>query len=108
MVEPVEGVLVLFGGIPVADFEAALPWYERLLGHPPDMVPKEGEACWKLSDEAWIYVVRDAERAGKALITVIVEELPAAAGQHGEEGGLQTLVVADPDGNEIKFARPPD
>ena len=41
---------MLFGGIAVRDFEAALPWYERLMRRPPDMVPKEGEACWKWGD----------------------------------------------------------
>src|SRR3954447_23431160 len=107
MVEPVSGSPVLFGGIPVSDFEAAERWYERLLGRPPDMRPHDHEACWKLTDEAWIYVVRDAERAGHALITIIVDELPDAAGERGEEGGLQTLVVTDPDGNTVKFAQAP-
>jgi hypothetical protein len=104
MVEPVS---VLFGGIPVRDYEAAAHWYERLFGRPPDMLPHDHEACWKLTDEAWIYVVRDAERAGNALITMIVDELPPVDGECGEEGGLHTLVVTDPDGNTIKFARPP-
>jgi hypothetical protein len=104
MVEPVS---VLFGGIPVRDFEAAAQWYERLLDRPPDMRPHDHEACWKLTDEAWLYVVRDAERAGNALITIIGDELPGVDGTRGEEGGLETLVVTDPDGNSIKFAKPP-
>src|SRR3954452_14875185 len=102
MVEPVS---VLFGGIPVRDFEAAAQWYERLLERPPDMRPHDHEACWKLTDEAWIYVVRDAERAGNALITIIVDELPPIEGARGEEGGLPTVVAVDPDGNRIKFGQ---
>src|SRR3954470_11011619 len=107
MVEPVSGSPVLFGGIPVRDFEAAAHWYERLFDRAPDMRPHDHEACWKLTDGAWIYVVRDEERAGNALITVVVDELPAVDGERGEEGGLETLVVPAPDGNTIKFARAP-
>src|SRR3954468_13692379 len=53
MLEP---VTVLFGGIPVHDFDAAAQWYERLLRRAPDMRPHDHEACWKLTDEAWIYL----------------------------------------------------
>jgi hypothetical protein len=106
MVEPVS---VLFGGIAVRDFEAALPWYERLMRRPPDMVPKEGEACWKWGDGAWIYVVRDPDRAGNALVTVIVDDIyeyvPADA-ELLEEGGMLTAAVTDPEGNRIKFGHP--
>ena len=106
MVEPVSGFPVLFGGVPVTDFDAAAQWYERLLDAPPDMLPKEGEACWKLTDEAWIYVVRDPYRAGNALITIIVDELPPIDAELVEMGGMLTVEAVDPDGNKIKFARP--
>ena len=29
-------VTVLFAALPTADFRTALPWYERLMGRPPD------------------------------------------------------------------------
>jgi hypothetical protein len=103
MVEP---VTVLFGGIPVRDFEALLPWYERLMGRAPDMVPKEGEACWKLTETAWIYVVRDPERAGNALVTIIVDDLPAIDAELVEMGGMLTVEAVDPEGNKVKFGRP--
>src|SRR3954454_13400241 len=105
MVEPVSGSSVLFGGIPVSDFAASAQWYERLLGRPPDMRPHNHEACWKRPDGAWIYVVRDAARAGNALITLIVDELPPIEGERGEEGGLPTVEAVDPDGNRIKFGQ---
>jgi|SRR5436305_10855548 catechol 2,3-dioxygenase-like lactoylglutathione lyase family enzyme len=104
MVEP---VTVLFGGIAVRDFGAAAQWYEQLLGRPPDMRPHAAEAAWKLTDSAWIYVVRDTERAGNALVTIIVDELPAVDGPIVEMGGMRTVEVADPDGNKIKFAERP-
>jgi hypothetical protein len=36
--------LDLFAGIPVADYAAALAWYERLLGFPPSFFPTDTEA----------------------------------------------------------------
>jgi catechol 2,3-dioxygenase-like lactoylglutathione lyase family enzyme len=106
MVERVTALPVLFGGIAVRDYEAAAQWYERLLGRPPDMLPHDHEAAWKLTDSAWIYVVRDQERAGKALITIIGDELPAVDGHFAEMGGMLTVEVTDPDGNRIKFGKP--
>jgi hypothetical protein len=50
---------VAFSGIPVANLDAALEWYERFMGRPPDMRPHEGEATWQLREGAWMYVVRD-------------------------------------------------
>ena len=43
----------LFAGVAVADFEAMLPWCERLLGKPPDFYPQEGKAVWRVTDHAW-------------------------------------------------------
>jgi hypothetical protein len=39
----------VFAGIPVADFDAALPWYERFAARPPDLVPHSREAAWQLT-----------------------------------------------------------
>ena len=36
--------LDLFAGIPVADYAAALSWYERLLGEAPAFFPHDTEA----------------------------------------------------------------
>jgi len=103
---------VLFAGIPVADLDAAIEWYERLLGGPPDMKPNETERAWKLTDESWIYVVRDPERAGKALVTAMVDDLDerlAGLAQRGIEPdeiqviseAVRKAVFTDPEGNEI-------
>ncbi len=32
---------VLFAGIPVAELDPAIDWWERFLGRPPDMTPNE-------------------------------------------------------------------
>ena len=68
---------VLFAGIPVADLDAAIDWYERLFGEPPFMRPHDTESAWQLEEHAWVYVVQDGERAGRGLLTVLVDDLDA-------------------------------
>jgi catechol 2,3-dioxygenase-like lactoylglutathione lyase family enzyme len=104
----------LFAGVPVADLDAAVEWYERLLGGPADMSPNETEKAWSLTDEAWIYVVVDAERAGKGLLTVMVDDLDdrldgmrgrgIAVGEVETIGpGVRKTEIIDPEGNRIGF-----
>jgi catechol 2,3-dioxygenase-like lactoylglutathione lyase family enzyme len=101
----------LFAGIPVSDYDAAVAWYERLLGRPPDVLPKEREAMWHVSDAGSIYVVFDAARAGNALVTLAVDDLEErfarlAAIEPGP-GAMPTAVLVDPDGNRLQlFADP--
>lgn len=110
-------VTEFFAGIPVADYESMLPWYERLMGNPPDFFPQDGEAVWRVTDHAWIYVVTDVERAGKALITILVDDLDAQVAQLTERGVLvgpidvivgavRKAEVSDPEGNRITFGQP--
>lgn len=105
---------VLFAGIPVTELEPALDWYVRLLGRPPDMTPNESERTWQLTDDGWIYVVEDRERAGNGLATLIVDDLDARVAQLNERGietgqveqlndNTRTLMLADPDGNRIQL-----
>src|SRR5262245_52402789 len=105
---------VLFAGIPVAELEPALDWYERFLGRPPDMTPNESERTRQLTDDGWTYVLEDRERAGKGLTTLIVNDLDARVGELNEPGietgeverlneSTRTLMVADPDGNRIQL-----
>jgi catechol 2,3-dioxygenase-like lactoylglutathione lyase family enzyme len=105
-------IKVLFAGIPVADLEAAIGWYERLLGGPPDMKPNEIERTWKLTDESWVYVVTDADRAGNALVTVMVDDLDERLARLRERGiepdeiqeiseKVRKAVFTDPEGNQI-------
>jgi catechol 2,3-dioxygenase-like lactoylglutathione lyase family enzyme len=101
----------VFAGIPVADYEAARAWYERLLGRPPDFFPNDHEAVWGLTEHGWIYVVRDAERAGQALVTFLVDDLEAHVPDPGAievwADGLRRVELTDPEGNRIQFAQPP-
>jgi predicted enzyme related to lactoylglutathione lyase len=107
---------VLFAGVPVADLDTAVEWYERLFDGPPDMAPNEIERCWKLTDESWIYVVVDPERAGRALVTVMVDDLDERVAAVKERGidAVEVEVISettrkeifvDPDGNQFAFGQ---
>ena len=107
---------VLFAGIPVANLDAAVEWYERLLGAAPDMAPNETERAWRLTDESWIYVVADPDRAGRGLITVMVDDLDdrlAGIRERGIQVGeiveinerTRKAEIVDPEGNRIGFGQ---
>ncbi|HEY5261054.1 MAG TPA: VOC family protein [Solirubrobacteraceae bacterium] len=108
----------MFAGVYVRDREAAIEFYERLLGKPPAMLPNDDEAAWQLTDSGWLYVVRDAGKAGGALVTLLVddpdEQIPALA-ERGVEtepvqekagGAVRSIWVVDPDGNRIQLGQP--
>jgi catechol 2,3-dioxygenase-like lactoylglutathione lyase family enzyme len=110
-------VTEVFAGIAVRDRDAAIDFYERLLGASPTMLPNDDEAAWQLSDGGWLYVLRDADRAGSAVVTLLVDDLDerlAAAGERGIEhgpfeskpGGVRTTWFTDPDGNRIQIGGP--
>lgn len=116
-------VTEFFAGIAVADYAAALPWYECLMGKPPDFFPQDGEAVWQVIGNAWIYVVATRHegaggRDGMALLTILVEDLEDQVAQlaerglligpiDGPRGSLRKAVISDPEGNRITFAQPP-
>ena len=81
----------LFAGIPVADRDEAVAFYERLTGRPPDLIPNASEAAWQLTATSWVYVVVDAQRAGAAVNTLLVDAERAGA-------GVNTVLVDDLDG----------
>jgi predicted enzyme related to lactoylglutathione lyase len=106
-----------FAGIPVDDFRTALAWYERLFGKPPDFFPHEREAVWRVAEHAWVYVVADAERAGRALITILVENLDDQIAELAERGvpagpidvipgAARRVAISDPEGNRVTFGQP--
>lgn len=111
-------VTYLFAGVAAAHYESLRDWYERLMGRPADLVPNEIEVCWRLTDTSWIYVKADPERASKAFITVLVDDLDAQLAELDERGiasgpvetlpgGVRTTVVTDPEGNTIQFGEAP-
>ena len=109
----------LFAGIPVSDYAAARPWYERLLGGEPTFIAHETEAVWTLAEHRHVYIEEDPERAGHAIITVFVDDLDArvadiaSRGIEPDEretypGKARKAIYRDADGNEIGFGGPVD
>ena len=109
--------LHLFAGLRVRDFEAARPWYERLLGE-PSFFPHDTEAVWTLAADRSVYVVEHAEGAGACVVLLFVDDLDervAAIAARGIEpdameaypGGVRKVTFRDADGNEVAFGGAP-
>ena len=105
--------LHLFAGLRVRDYQASRAWYDRLLGE-PTFFPHDTEAVWTLAEDRSVYVVQDADGAGKSVVTVVVDDLDArvsaiaARGLEPDEqvtyaNGMRKVVYRDPDGNEVGF-----
>jgi catechol 2,3-dioxygenase-like lactoylglutathione lyase family enzyme len=110
--------LDLFAGIPVADYAAALSWYERLLGSEPTFYPNDTEAVWELAEHRYVFIVLRPEHAGYAMHTIFVDDLDALVAQIADRGldpveretysnGVRKITYRDPDGNEIGFGGAP-
>ena len=103
----------VFAGLAVSDRTAAIDWYSRLLGQPPGMLPNDDEAAWQLTETASLYARVDPDRAGRGILTIVVEGLD----QRLEElklRGIQAIqvdvgdagrkaVLGDPDGNRVEI-----
>jgi predicted enzyme related to lactoylglutathione lyase len=108
----------VFAGIPVADRDASVAWYEQLTGRPPDLIPNEQEAAWQLSEAGWIYIVAGETQAGSAVQTFLVDDLDGFLSEISARGisagpvevigpGVRRTLIADPDGNRLKVGQPP-
>lgn len=80
-------------------------------------MPNASEAAWQLAGPGWLYVVADEARAGRGLLTLLVDDLDGRleelAGRGLRPGPVETLPGAgrkatldDPDGNTITLAQP--
>jgi hypothetical protein len=109
--------LHLFAGLRVRDFQAARPWYERLLGE-PTFFPHATEAVWTLAEERSVYVVEHADGAGNSVLTVFLDDLDAQVAAIAARGlepdvretysnGVRKAIYRDPDGNELGFGGAP-
>ena len=109
--------LHLFAGLRVRDFQAALPWYERLLGE-PTFFPHATEAVWTLAGDRSVYVVEHADGAGNSVVTIFLDDLDAQVAAIAARGldpderetysnGARKALYRDPDGNELGFGGPP-
>lgn len=109
----------VFASIPVRSRDQSMMWYERLVGRPPDLIPNDSEAAWRLTDTGWICLVADTARAGSARHTVLVDDIDAflaGPAQRGiatgpvetmEDVGVRHVYITDPDGNRLQVGQPP-
>lgn len=108
----------LFAGVPVSDLDASVDWYTRLFGRPPDRRVGH-EMLWEMDEHAWLFIEPNARQAGAGRITLAVSGLDALLDRVAVEGiehepvetysnGVRHVKIADPDGNAIAFAEPPD
>ena len=110
--------LDLFAGIPVTDYAAALPWYERLFGARPSFLPNDVEAVWEVAEHRYVYIVQAPERAGHALVLCFVDDLEDRVAEISQRGiepaeretttsGVTKVIYRDAEGNEISLGGAP-
>jgi predicted enzyme related to lactoylglutathione lyase len=101
--------------VTVADFKGGLAWYERFFGRPADQRPMDGLAEWHHTESGAVQVVHDAERGGRALLTLGVGDLDGFLAELSSRGLTVGDVIAgviariasitDPEGNVITCAQ---
>ena len=75
-------------------------------------MPHATEAVWTFADERSIAVAEDAERAGRGVATLFVDDLDAWVARFAARGvepddresysnGVRKVIYRDPDGNEL-------
>jgi hypothetical protein len=111
--------LDLFAGIPVSDHPSALEWYQRLLGAEPTFLAHPTEAVWELDEHRFVYVEERPDRAGRAMVTLFVDDLDETvdgitargiepAQRETYANGVRKVTYRDADGNEVGFGGAPD
>lgn len=102
----------VFAGLVVASRDRAADWYARLLGRPADMLPNDAEAAWQLADSTSLYLLEDPARAGRGVLTLIVDDLDDVVAEVAARGlspgppedvgtAGRKSVLTDPDGNAV-------
>jgi catechol 2,3-dioxygenase-like lactoylglutathione lyase family enzyme len=108
----------LFAGLPVADYDRALAWYQRLLGSEPSFLPNDIEAVWEIAEHRYVFIEVRPEHAGHAMHTLFVDDFDARVRQMADRGiepaevetysnRVRKATYRDPDGNEIGFGGAP-
>ena|ERR1700744_2869869 len=111
---PSEYRVDLFAGYPVREYEAAVTWYQKLLGKPPAFLPNNIEAVWELAQNRYIYIKVLPKHAGHASNLTFLSDLEGFISQVHARGlqpakqetlsnGVRRVIFNDPDGNEVGF-----
>jgi hypothetical protein len=104
-----------FASLAVRDFSKSVHWYEQLFGRPADSSPIPHPAEWKFTDGRGVQVYAGTERAGGCSFTLTVSNLDEERGvlkrmgiamdDRASTGTIETIMIRDPDGNGIAFAK---
>lgn len=107
-------IIAVMAVVTVADVDAAIVWYARLFGRAADSQPMAGLAEWHSAGSGWLQVVRDDDRAGRALLTLGVDDVDAFRDDVASRGitvddtqqGATTrfAFLTDPEGTRITVA----
>ncbi|MFI6426738.1 VOC family protein [Promicromonospora sp. NPDC050880] len=103
----------LFATSCVADYAAAYPWWEAVLGAKPSFDATPTESVWEVAPHRWIVLEQRPERAGNATHTLFVQDLDARVAaisargvepsDHETYGDVRKVIYRDPEGNELGF-----
>ena len=107
-------IMNALASVAVNDLNAAVQWYEKVLGKPPDSRPMPDVAEWKFERGGWLHVYTLPARAGSGSVTLAVSsiddqiaqlnKLCIDTGQRSSGDKVKTRMITDPDGNHIAFA----
>lgn len=99
-------------GIAVRDIDAAVLWYEQILG--PASRPMDEVAEWRLPNGGCVQVFEDGIRAGLSSVTLVVEDLDREImglqskgiriDEKSQSDMVDVAIVQDYDGNQVVFA----
>src|SRR3954447_18584962 len=105
--------VALFGVIRVAALDAALDWYERLLGKPFTFRAHETEVVWELAENRSLAVKANADPGGAEHVVIVddLDGLVAGISARGIEpderqtysNGVRKVIYRHADGNETGF-----
>lgn len=102
----------------VQDFDRSVSWYEALFARGADSVPMPGVAEWRFPRGGWLQIYALPERSGRGSVTLAVADVEVIAshvaslgidlGERTATDAVETVSIADPDGNSIVFAEAHD
>ena len=106
-----------WASVAVKDIDAAVKWYEKILGRRADSAVMPGLAEWEFPGGGRLQVYELAERAGSCSCTLAISDIDLEAArleklgvvtgaQMGEQ--VKVVMVKDLDGNSIAFAQVSD
>jgi predicted enzyme related to lactoylglutathione lyase len=107
-------IMNALASVAVKDLNAAVEWFAKVIGKPPDSRPMPEVAEWKFERGGWLQVYKLPERAGGGSLTLAVsniddqvarlQKLGIDTRQRSSGDKVKTVMITDPDGNHIAFA----